>query len=461
MSHRPGVQVGQPIDKLIEKTLEAKGSELFLKILEIIDKMQQQPSPPPLPPDNPTRDKQHIPPPPEPLDDRVLISDDISGTSGPSQSSYGVRSGSLEMPIDLLQLSTFTNPLKRDIKKSIKNKSKLDINLKEGNKHKGVSGKTEDRRGSSSSKGIVGREKEDDVIKNKSEKIEKKELVKKEIGSDEKNVTSSSTGVDGDDDSNGDNGDGDNGDGDNGDGDNGDNGDGDDGDSGDGDGDSGDGDDGDGDSGDGDDDVLFEEKMEEKEEKESNEEIEPCTLLDTNTPPVCNNNDTCIAQDINDNRSTPSSKHNTSVRRRSARLASIEEDKKEPPPPPTPPAPVVKNSSGGKRSRKRKQSLDIELSDHETKHDSEKEEGRSKRPRISKRSRKRRAVISSDSDGDLNEKERKKGRRTQDVTVVTPPSNSPVSSPVHGSYVVDEEVSKEDMVEEKRDSRKENKRRKM
>ena len=120
---------------MIEKTLEAKGSEIFQKILDVIDKMQR-PSPPPLPPDNPINEEQIRPPPPEPADDdsRGPMSQEISNIPGPSQSSSGV-STTFELPIDLLELPSFVNPSKQDLKKSSKHRVKGHPDMaKEGNR---------------------------------------------------------------------------------------------------------------------------------------------------------------------------------------------------------------------------------------------------------------------------------------------------------------------------------------
>ena len=165
--------MGTPIDKLIEKTLESKAPDLFQKILEIIDKMQQ-PSPPPLPPDLPGKVDDYKPPPPDSSNDirRVPVGEDIP--LGPTQPSV-----TMEMPIDLLELSTFSNPLKRDIKKSGKQKSKLltDSNTREGTKHK----HTPERRGSI--KPITVREKEENTSK-VSKKGGEKQPAKRDVNQD-------------------------------------------------------------------------------------------------------------------------------------------------------------------------------------------------------------------------------------------------------------------------------------
>ena len=171
--------MGTPIDKLIEKTLESKAPDLFQKILEIIDNMQQ-PSPPPLPPDLPGKVNDYKPPPPDSSNDirRVPVGEDIS--LEPTQPSV-----TMEMPIDLLELSTFSNPLKRDIKKSGKQKSKLltESNTREGTKHK----HTPERRGST--KPITVREKEENT--SKVSKKGEKESTKRDVNQD----TSGSVGT--------------------------------------------------------------------------------------------------------------------------------------------------------------------------------------------------------------------------------------------------------------------------
>lgn len=116
--HRPDVQVSQPIEKLIQKTLESRAPQLFQKILEIVDVMQRPSPPPPLPPDYPPTDKRNKPPPPEPSNDASNRVQTQEENPGP------LTTSALEMPLDLLELSTFSNPL--TVRKSIKGKTKTE-----------------------------------------------------------------------------------------------------------------------------------------------------------------------------------------------------------------------------------------------------------------------------------------------------------------------------------------------
>lgn len=121
ISLRPDVQVSEPIEKLIQSTLESKAPNLFKKILEIIDIMQQPAQPPPLPPNCPPNNEQYKPPPPEPpllsdINNRVQTHEEIT------------RPSTLEMPLDLLQFSTFSNPV--NVRKGIKTKTKSEKHVK-------------------------------------------------------------------------------------------------------------------------------------------------------------------------------------------------------------------------------------------------------------------------------------------------------------------------------------------
>ena len=111
---RPGVEVSQSMDSLIEKSLEAKSNELFAKILEIIDTIQQETK----------SDSNSVL---APLDSLVPPSSS-EATTKIARPSTNNPSSTFELPLDLLALPGLlpsNTVTKRDIlKKSVKHKSK-------------------------------------------------------------------------------------------------------------------------------------------------------------------------------------------------------------------------------------------------------------------------------------------------------------------------------------------------